>query len=45
MWPVQVQRLQRYGTYGHLKQMVLKMIMEDVIAQGTAVAETVARIR
>ncbi|KAK9836887.1 hypothetical protein WJX74_010460 [Apatococcus lobatus] len=40
-----VQRLQRYGTYGHLKQMVLKMIMEDVVQQGTAVAETVAHIR
>ncbi|KAK9855495.1 hypothetical protein WJX84_003622 [Apatococcus fuscideae] len=40
-----VQRLQRYGTYGHLKQMVLKMIMEDVVQQGTAVAETVKHIR
>lgn len=29
-----VQRLQRFSTYGHLKQVVLKMIVEEMQAQG-----------
>lgn len=29
----QVQRLQRHATYGHLKQLVLRMIAEDVLVE------------
>ena len=28
-----MQRLQRHATYGHLKQLVLRMIAEDVLAE------------
>jgi hypothetical protein len=35
---LQVQRLQRYATYGHLKQLVLRLIADDVVSSSDDVA-------
>jgi len=42
----QVQRLQRHATYGHLKQLVLRMIAEDVLAETeTQAADMLSALR
>ena len=42
---MQVQRLQRYATYGHLKQLVLRMIAEDVVAESKQLSDKVAALK
>ena len=41
-----MQRLQRHATYGHLKQLVLRMIAEDVLAETeTQAADMLSALR
>ena len=42
---VQVQRLQRYATYGHLKQLVLRLIADDVVALSEEMSDKVMALR
>lgn len=43
---VQVQRLQRYATYGHLKQLVLRLISSDINNDdGQCTVDGIARLR
>ena len=41
----QVQRLQRYATYGHMKQLVLRMIADDVVAVSKDLSGRIAALR
>ena len=41
----QVQRLQRYATYGHLKQLVLRLIADDVVALSEEMSDKVLALR
>ena len=42
---MQVQRLQRYATYGHLKQLVLRLIADDVVALSEEMSDKVMALR
>ena len=42
---LQVQRLQRYATYGHLKQLVLRLIADDVVALSEEMSDKVMALR
>lgn len=39
-----VQRLQRFATYGHLKQLVLRIIADDMAQHPTTQKETLVRL-
>ena len=41
----QVQRLQRYATYGHMKQLVLRMIADDVVTVSKDMSGRIAALR
>lgn len=40
-----VQRLQRYGTYGHLKQVVLSIIASELAEQEAYTASTLQQLK
>lgn len=40
-----MQRLQRYATYGHLKQLVLRLIADDVVALSEEMSDKVLALR